>query len=229
MVVIIAMTFYYYVEKKITNKQIQELEEKIVNMENTINNLQKKSNNISSTIDGKEEVNERQLREILEKYLSFCALNSDGTPLLCCYDSNQTYGLQLYDTYDEMYAEITESDETITIEGINMPLVKTSISFRRYKDALLKYVSEELFERQFTKYCKNINGTLYITHNPGEGKGYMIERMELISNENNAISYQVKCEYYEGEEPGAGEDKNIVVNFKKDHNNNYKIESCDID
>lgn len=192
--------------------------------------LMSKESNTSNIIDPKSvsnnnnEINEGELRTLLEKYLAFSNLNADGTPLLCSYDSDNTYGLQLYKSFDEMYADISDSNETVIVNGEELPLVKTSIKFSTYKNALLEYISEELFEKQFMKYCKNVDGILHIVNAGSDGKIYIIQQMEQISNNDDIVSYKVNCKYYEGESSEIS--KTLLVNFKKGKEK-YIIYSCE--
>lgn len=220
-IIIIIMGLYMY---KLYNAKRLETEKTVALQSeiNTLNNLQDDNNTINDS-SPKISISEGEFKYLLNKYLNFKALNSHGTPLLCSYDSTESYGLQLYTDRDEMYEDITESDESINIDGYVLILSKTSIPFEKYKNALLEYISENQFNNEFTKYCKNINGLLYIINNPGDGVNYKIKNITKSSEDNTL--YEVNCIYYEGENPGV----NINFLVKIDFNNNGKwiIDSCE--
>lgn len=232
-IIIISIMGYFlydtYKKKNVAENQINTLSNEIQHLynSNTSSNDTNSNNTIVSspkTSNQASNVNLDNLEKLLDKYLTLYALSIDGTPLLCSYDSTEIYGLALYNTYEEMEKDLTETKEFVEIDGFKNILYKTSINFSTYKNAMLKYISEELFEKQFTTYHKNINGLLYVTHNPGDGKSYDIKNMEQISSTDNSYTYKVSYHYYVGEsKPIVG---TLTVTFEKNSNNDYIIAKC---
>lgn len=164
---------------------------------------------------------QEDLEKILCKYLKLYTLMEDGTPLLYSSDSTESYGLQLYNSYEEMEKDLVESNETININNQQLELYKTSIKYSEYKNEMLKYISEDLFEKQFTTYHKDIEGILYTISSPGEGKNYIIEDFNQIGRR----TYEVKYKYYAGEaEPIQG---TLKVKFLKDDKGNFVVGNCE--
>lgn len=112
----------------------------------------------------------------------------------------------------------TKSNETVLIEGQEYDLYQTKTKFEDYKKAMLNYVTEEIFEQRFTIYQKNVNGTLYMVLNAGDGKRYEI--LDMIEISEN--TYEVKCNYYEGESPAVL--VKFIVTFEKS-DDSYVIKS----
>lgn len=177
------------------------------NTENNIGEGNTKNEEVDSQI-------EEQCKQVLEKYLNLYNLSELGTPLLCCYDSLETYGLQLYDNYEEMEKDLQPSNEMADINGTEaLELSKTSIEFIKYKEAMLEYVSEELFEKEFTIYHKNIDGILYVANLASEGSYFKVKKMDLSAYENGVYNFNVIYEFAQGENPV--EDCRIEASFTK--------------
>ena len=157
----------------------------------------------------------------LEKYLHLYALREAGYPLLYCKDDTETYGLQLYDSYEEMEKDIIESNENIEIDNQKELLYKTSIPFSEYQKEMLKYVSNALFEDQFTTYQKDINGMLYVVNNAGESDTYEIKTFNQIGRNQ----YEATYSYYKGEaKPINGQ---LVVSFERNNSGDYVVSKCE--
>lgn len=112
----------------------------------------------------------------------------------------------------------TMINETVLIEGQEYDLYKTKTKFEDYKKAMLNYVTEEIFEQSFTVYQKDIDGILHMVLNAGDGKNYEIIDMAEISGN----TYEVKCNYYQGESPAVP--VKFIVTFEK-NDDSYVIKS----
>ena len=84
---------------------------------------------------------------------------------------------------------------------------------------MLKYVSEELFEQQFTMYQKNVDGRLVIYANGRDGSNYEIINMNEISED----TYEVEYKFYMGENEGIPGKMTVIFEKKND---NYIIKKC---
>ena len=148
-----------------------------------------------------------QKEKSLGKYLSAYALRD-------CIES-QLYTLDL--VVDK--TQISPTKEKIMIEGQIYELYKTNIKYEEFKKALLNYISEELFEQQFTMYQKDIDGILYIVYNAGDRKNYDIEEITKISDN----IYEVEYKYYVGESeevPGK-----FIVELEN-NNGSWIVKNC---
>ena len=178
-------------------------------------------NNKSSNID--EVDNVEDLQSALEKYLYLYCLRG-GTSILTRDEGRFEYALDFYRTSDEATKDLKESDEKVIYEdGIEEELYKTSIKYSDYKEELLNYMSENLFEENFTRGYENIDGILYVANDGGCGNGYDIIKM----TKNSDNSYDVECKYYEGENPYVI--SNLNVTFGKNNNGAIIVESCVIE
>ncbi len=181
--------------------------------------LEGKTNIIPNILPNNDENSD--LKRALERYLTLYSLTDDGAPLLCSYDSTTTYGLQLYDTYEEMESNLEPSGKAIMVNGEQMRLYKTSIKFETYEKELLKYVSQELFEKQFTKFYKDIDGMLCVILNSGDGENYKITTMEPTNEEN---TFKVTCDHSVGE--NNINEEVLMVKFEQNNLGDYIVSDC---
>lgn len=125
-----------------------------------------------------------------------------------------------YNNYEEYYEkEFTLYEDVAIISGEMYNHYKTNIKYENFKKAMLNYISEELFEQQFTIYQKDNNGILDIYANGRDGSNYEVVKMTEIS-EN---TYDVEYKFYMGENesiPGR-----MIVVFEK-KNDKYIVKEC---
>ena len=97
--------------------------------------------------------------------------------------------------------------------------VSTNIKYQDFKDAMLKYMTEEMFKT--FSYYKNINGILYAFDGGATGMGYTDVELKLVSNNNTTYEYNVKSLVHP---PENGEEINfkVVVEYV---NGNYLVGS----
>jgi len=103
--------------------------------------------------------------------------------------------LIIYLSPEDCEARFKESNETINVGGKEFKLYETGIDYAEYKNELLKYMSEEMFNKYFKPYTKEINSKLYITNEMEEETN--IESFESIDDEKYLVSYQINGEIKE--------------------------------
>ena len=197
--VIIAMSYYIYIEKINYGKQIAELEANAANMQNTINDLQgnidKNSQSINSTTFTDEEV-----KTALSNYLE----------------------LQAYESCDSLLEQLRKKgklnynseNDTILDDGT----VITTIKFLDYKNAMLNYVSESEFERNWhsTKsYNENSEG--FLTKVQGGG-GLCEYTVDSISKKDDT-TYSAKTTVTFVDMDDSKENRNYIFTVKSDRDN----------
>ena len=175
MLVIIAILGYIIVKKNnssnnnvnnITTGVNTEIESNITTAVNTENvntiNTSANTENVNNESSNVGEVdNIEELQKILEKYLYIYSLKDTGATILTRDEGRFPYVLDFYKTYDELEKDLKKSKEKIIDEdGYEFELYKTSIQYSEYKEKLLNYMSENLFEENFTRCQKDINGIL---------------------------------------------------------------------
>lgn len=155
-------------------------------------------------------------KKVLEDYLFMYSLRD-------CFQIPLYEKLNLHDGYNN-YEEYNEKEfslyEDVTI--INREMYNhygTNIKYESFKKAMLNYISEGIFEQEFTIYQKNNNGILDIYANGRDGSNYEIIKMSKIT-EN---TYDIEYKFYMGENEGIP-GKMTVVFEKKD--NNYIVKNC---
>ena len=125
-----------------------------------------------------------------------------------------------YNNYEEYYEkEFTLYEDVAIINGEMYNHYGTNIEYENFKKAMLNYISEKIFEKEFTIYQKSNNGILDIYANGRDGSSYEIIKMMQVS-EN---TYDVEYKFYMGENEGIpGE---MTVAFEK-KNDNYIVKDC---
>lgn len=165
-IVVMAIFMYkFYNEKIEANEKSAKLQSQVSNLKETVNDLQGKIDNISDTINSNNSTEnttttnnnstsftENQVKTALSNYLELRA-HAGCDALL---ENLKEKGKLNYDT----------SKDTILNDGT----VITSIKFSDYKNAMLNYVSESEFEKNWTStqyFNENSNG--YLTKVQGGG------------------------------------------------------------
>lgn len=205
-ILLIGAIFYLKNEQKIkeTNKENK------AEINETKNVIQEKEQTTSKKI----ELDKK--KKVLEDYLSIYALH-DSIQIQLYEKLNLRDG---FNNYEEYYEKEFVAYESVTkINGEIYNYYKTNIKYEDFKEAMLNYISEELFEQDFTLYQKENNGMLEIYANGRDGSNYAITNMTEISNE----TYEVEYKFYMGENEGIP--GKITVVFEK-NNNDYIVKKC---
>ena len=176
------------------------------NMNNKPNKDENKEVDVEISYDGYElnedEIEQEAEREFEEDYsqagvfLGMLGYNKAGKLLLYTNEEGKMdNSLIIYLSPEDCEARFKESNETINVGGKDFKLYETGIDYAEYKNELLKYMSEEMFNKYFKPYTKEINSKLYITNEMEEETS--IESFESIDDEKYLVSYQINGEIKE--------------------------------
>ena len=176
------------------------------NMNNKPNKEENKEVDVEISYDGYElnedEIEQEAEREFEEDYsqagvfLGMLGYNKAGKLLLYTNEEGKMdNSLIIYLSPEDCEARFKESNETINVGGKDFKLYETGIDYAEYKNELLKYMSEEMFNKYFKPYTKEINSKLYITNEMEEETN--IESFESIDDEKYLVSYQINGEIKE--------------------------------
>jgi len=178
----------------------------IKNMNNKQNKNENKEVDVEISYNGYElnedEIEQEAEREFEEDYsqagvfLGMLGYNKAGKLLLYTNEEGKMdNSLIIYLSPEDCEARFKESNETINVGGKEFKLYETGIDYAEYKNELLKYMSEEMFNKYFKPYTKEINSKLYITNEMEEETN--IESFESIDDEKYLVSYQINGEIKE--------------------------------
>ena len=156
---------------------------------------------------------EKALGKYLDLYANIPSISYKLYSELKLYEDNLVY----------VDGDLNETEEKTEVNGEELPLYSTSINYEDYKTALLKYMSEELFEQEFTTYQKEVEGKLYITNQETAGNRYEIVSM----NETGTDTYEVEYEEYSVD--SGSNTGNLTVELEQDSDGGYKVKSCSIE
>lgn len=186
-IIIIGVMGYFiyklYNEKDVETARANELQEQVNNLNGTINDLQGKINIINDTLNNNTnntnantntntnvsvELKDEDVKKAISDYLELYASANCGTPL----DVLKEKGKINYDP--SKYDINTNTGEIIT-----------NLKFSDYKNAMLNFVSEAEFERNWTSKInlkENSNG--YLTYLQGGG-GLRVYTIKSVSKIND--------------------------------------------
>ena len=195
--VIIGMWYYFNNKKEEMALNYGKTEETVINEKNDSNKTGKK-----------EELNNSDARRIVEDYLELYGASNSSSLL--------------------GWLESAGSLDKVEYKNLatNPILMVTNIKFDQYKKAMLNYVSEELFEKEFKRedIYSYIDSDGYLVKATGGGGGasYTITEISKISD----LKYNAKATVYYTE---ADENEKISITFTlKTYNNRYVIDSINI-
>lgn len=207
LILVILGMLYYYNVVKINNENIisNEIGNTDIYKNNTTNTtVSEDSSNTNTSLNISTsdipELETNNAKQLIENYLNIWGSYLGGPLDLSLFDNNLKniidYSLQTTDGY-----------------------VNTNINYNDFKNEMLEYMSEEVFETY--TYYKNINGTLYAFVGGGSGIQYSDIDMNLISNSNNVYKYSVTCLMTAG---GYEEQTNFIFTIIYE-NGNYVVSS----
>ncbi len=205
-IVIIVMVSYIYIDKTKSNKEIVNLEESTANMQSAINSLQEKMENVVQNIeenDNEPSFTDEQVRKTLSDFLELRA-HANCDSLL---ENLTEKGKLNYEPSKDKYLE----DGTII----------TTIKFSEYKEAMLNYVSEFEFEKNWNTtlyFNKSDDGYLIKTQGGGGLNVYTI--IDIIKNDD--INYIANTSYVTEDGTKSIENFSFTV---KSYNGNCVIDS----
>lgn len=216
LIIIIVMACYIYLDKTNSEKKITELETNISNLQSSLDSLQEGNNNTLNNVTENNETvandsvsfTDEQVKTTLSNYLE----------------------LQAHANCDSLLENLTEkgklnydsSKNTVQNDGT----VLTNIKFSDYKNAMLNYVSETEFEKNWNStqhFSKTNNGYLTKIQGGGSLNVYTIKSI----TKNDTFNYTAKTSYIIDI---TETDKTYDQNFKfvvKDYNGNCVIDSIE--
>lgn len=155
-------------------------------------------------------------KKVLEDYLFIYSLR-DCIQIPLYEKLNLRDGYNNYEQYYEKEFILYEAVKMIDSEIYNH--YGTNIKYEDFKKAMLNYISEEIFEQEFTKYQENNNGILDIYANGRDGSNYEIIKMTQISQN----TYDVEYKFYMGENEGISGKMKVLFEKKND---DYIVKEC---
>ena len=165
--IIIIMALYIYIDKTKPDEEIAKSETNTINIENTTSNLQEQE---------QEEFTDEQVKTTLSNFLELQAHANCDALLDCLTEKGKL-------NYDPSKDTVLE-DATVV----------TTIKFSDYKKAMLNYVSENEFEKNWTSDIYiNENEDGYLTKTQGGG-GLRIYNIKNI-NKKNDTDYTAETSY----------------------------------
>lgn len=200
-ILIVVMGALLYMQKTEADRQIAELENNASEMQETINDLQGKIDTISNTINSNTDTEdenvtadftEKEIKDVLQMCLDLesAKTNGPGTALF-------TLGL---------YKDNADSDSEKSAEKTGF--MKTSIKYTDFKEAMLKYMTEECYQKQWAELFENENGYLCYANVGATGVGYKVNSIEKVGDGYTA-NVTASSE---------GPDSKMTVSFKIDDN-----------
>ena len=133
-----------------------------------------------------------------ENFLGMYGLRKTGKDLLFTNtDGKIDFSLIIYNSEEDRDERFKESNEKIKVDGKEYKLYSTGIDYEEYKSELLNYMSENVFNKYFTQYTKNIDGKLYITNEVEDF--YTLESLENTDEGKYLLSYKTEGETKEAE------------------------------
>lgn len=183
LIIIVVMVYYIYVEKTNANKEISTLEANAVEMQNTIDDLQEKIDTISNTINSNTNVDtnnsqtnktsnsedvkfsDKEIKESITNYLNIFKGYGSIEGIL--------ENLELLE-----YGEYSNSE--LTSDNYR----KTDIKYLQFKNTVLNYMTEDWFNTINAKYdtevkFKEKDGLLYYNDVGLTGTEYVVESITL--------------------------------------------------
>lgn len=100
-------------------------------------------------------------------------------------------------------------------------LVSNNIKYSDFKNKMLGYMTEELYQKEFNLY-KDINGFLAVNEQIGKpGNEAKVESIELVDTENNIYTYLVETTNYHYNQQGTKAKEKFEL--KKNENGKYVV------
>ena len=167
---------------------------------NLFNTETEKDNTKSNTTSESEELSfsNKEVEEALENYLELAG-KLQGAPM------NVVEELDLCEDGEYINAKITNDNYIIT-----------KIKYDAFKNKMLKYVTEELFEKEFgEKYFKEEDGMLYVADVGATGMEFEVNKVEL-KDEDDKKTYIAKYDYIIDDEEDLKE--SLEAEFEIDNN-----------
>ena len=201
---IIIMAFFMYNlynQKSDAETKVANLESKVDSLEKAVQNLPEKetSNTVqdsseketSNTNDSKEDVNqyptETEAKKLLLKFLKLNYETQSNTLNL-----TSELGLTKSTSSDDYEGKKLDIDRE---DGLDY-YINTEVTYSKFKKEILKYMTEDVYEENFSDYVQNVDGTLYIVSAGGSDGYYEIKSLKYVSSNGKVHKYKASVVAY---------------------------------
>ena len=187
-IAIIVMGIFIYKLNNDKTAEIQkstELQSQVNSLNGTVSDLQGKINNISETINSNNssessntinnnnstenttvKFSEKEIKDVLQMCLNLESAKTNGPGTIL-----ETLGL--YKDYSN-----SNSEKSAKKTGF----MKTSIKFSDFKEAMLKYMTEECYQKQWSDLYENEDGYLCYANVGATGVAYKVNSIKKVEN-----------------------------------------------
>ena len=208
LIIIVVMVCYIYIQRTNLDEEIATLENNAINMENTINNLQGKIDNMSNTTESEEETN-NTTNTTAEEENNFAVLELSPVGGIAVLYNGEVY--------------VRVDDSTVNIDyiygdGKYQTLVKTRESYSEYQFGSLT------IDNNNKKWLKlNVSNVKAIYNNEyGQDISSTNPKYGIIMlNEDNTVSYISISDLIEGKTETIKLDANNITDVVSEDNNGY--------
>lgn len=208
LIIIVVMVCYIYIQRTNLDEEIATLENNAINMENTINNLQGKIDNMSNTTESEEETN-NTTNTTAEEENNFAVLELSPVGGIAVLYNGEVY--------------VRVDDSTVNIDyiygdGKYQTLVKTRESYSEYQFGSLT------IDNNNKKWLKlNVSNVKAIYNNEyGQDISSTNPKYGIIMlNEDNTVSYISISDLIEGKTEIIKLDTNNITDVVSEDNNGY--------
>lgn len=172
--VVIVVGFTMYIENK----------QKVKPKDNTVTVTAIDDEEFYSNIEKEQEERFENDYGLIETFLDIYNVRATGWDVLYTLNGNN-----MYSNEQDRNEKFKKSEETIVAGANTYVAYSTQIKYDTYRQNLLKIMSEELFEKYFSEYTKNIDGMLYIT-NEQKFPYIIIDSLEKIDENQYSLMYE---------------------------------------
>ena len=187
-IAIIVMGIFIYKLNNDKTTEIQkstELRSKVNSLNGTVSDLQGKINNISETINSNNssessntinnnnstenttvKFSEKEIKDVLQMCLNLESAKTNGPGTIL-----ETLGL---------YKDYSNSNSEKSAKKTRF--MKTSIKFSDFKEAMLKYMTEECYQKQWSDLYENEDGYLCYANVGATGVAYKVNSIKKVEN-----------------------------------------------
>ena len=155
-------------------------------------------------IDNSKELGSEEAKKTMQGYLNIFGAKFGSPARVLTTDE-----IKLISSYSEIDGKADKNN-----------YISSKIKYSDFKNKMLEYMTEKLFEEMSGSNYKNVNGMLYIADIGASGKSFKIEEIELISEEDDKCKYRIKGLEFEG---GQKYDFIGEVELQKNKKNKYVV------
>lgn len=170
-------------------------------IEENKNIIDSEENNFAPTqiVSGKKEFNEANGVDILKAYLNEKSIAMSSPQSLL-----EKYG---FATNKQFASYEKTADETF---------IKTDILYENIRNTMQKYITKELFTKEFKTIYKQSNGVTHVANLNNPKQTYNITRHEILENKNKPL---LQVWYTTTQDGKTSEEKSMKVEFVQNNGN----------